>query len=208
MQSQYRTVSNFGSNAYTKVDNPWTSCLGSTMDQRFTHGGSATQIGQGCKNCQLYTAQYCSEGWDKYCEIASTNCDVMQPNMQAKCIGSSCSAYAQTSGDILIRNTAERKYLVETSGCVMKYQPFDPNVATSPNVFWWDNACNSRCIMSFAVDPATIDKDIVMNKILAKPSIAPDILRNIYRTMKKKGTLASLAGTRIGHYFMMTHGSL
>jgi hypothetical protein len=40
-----------------------------------------------------------------------------------------------------------------------------------------------------------------MNKILGKPSIAIDILINIYNTMKNNNTLKDLKGTRLGGFF-------
>jgi hypothetical protein len=55
--------------------------------------------------------------------------------------------------------------------------------------------------MYFAVNPKTIDADIVMDKLLMNPSSAIDILSNIYNTMKSKKTLASLAGTKLGMFF-------
>ena len=40
-----------------------------------------------------------------------------------------------------------------------------------------------------------------MNKLLEKPSIAMDILINIFNTMKENNTLYTLQGTKIGKFF-------
>jgi hypothetical protein len=206
MQTQYKKVSSIGSNSYTLTDNPVTSCIGDTLEQRFTHGGSATQLGQNCRNCQLFMSQYCAEGWDKYCDIAESDKTEGYPNTMGNCSkGFSCFE-GLTSGEILLVNTAERKYLVETRGCQIKSQPFDPNVATSPNVYSFVDGCNNtKCVMFLEVDPSKIESDIVMNKILEKPSIGMGILSNIYNTMKAKKTLSSLAGTSLGHFFNTNH---
>ena len=53
----------------------------------------------------------------------------------------------------------------------------------------------------YAVDPSKIDADPVMDKILAKPAIAAEILVNIYNTMKREGTLKGLRGTNLGSFY-------
>ena len=52
-----------------------------------------------------------------------------------------------------------------------------------------------------AIVSKTIDKDIVMDKLLEKPSIGMDILLNIFNTMKANNTLHTLQGTKIGKFF-------
>ena len=108
------------------------------------------------------------------------------------------------SGQQLIYNTAQKKYLKKMYNCILKSEPFDPNVATSPLVSYWvpSNTTNSyKCIAEYAVDPKTIDADPVMAKMLTEPLFYSDILINIYNTMKKDGTLGQLDGTALGTYF-------
>jgi hypothetical protein len=47
------------------------------------------------------------------------------------------------------------------------------------------------------VDEKVIDNDPVMNKILAQPWIAMDILINIFNHRKRSGTLEKLRGTKL-----------
>ena len=104
-----------------------------------------------------------------------------------------------------MRNTATRKYLVKMIGGHLEYQPFDPNVASSPLISEWkSNAqCNAymKPVPVYAVNPEGINNDPVMNRLLAKPQIALDVLSGIFRTMKKNGTLGKLNGTRLGAFY-------
>jgi hypothetical protein len=108
------------------------------------------------------------------------------------------------AGEILVRNTAARKYLQQMGNCQLEYQPFDPTVPQSPLISTWTGSSHGltdRCVPVYAVDPATIDKDPVMTKLLRKPEIGFDILVNIYNTMKRQGNLSSLHGTRLGQFY-------
>jgi hypothetical protein len=107
-----------------------------------------------------------------------------------------------TNGDVLIRNTAAKKYIVSLGNCIPRYEPFDPTVANSPMISYWDSGeGQNNCIPLYAVDPKNVDNDIVMDKILAKPTIAIDILINIYNNMKASGLLIELKNTKLGNYY-------
>jgi hypothetical protein len=213
----YRTISDFGPNRYSAVDNPLSYCLGSNMDQRFLHGGASdTYAGQNTKGCQAYLSEYCAEKWDGFCEMASLNTTKIYPNHleDANCRFGGCLT-GMMAGDVLVRNTAAKKYLVSMDGCVKKQEPFDPTVATSPLVSYWVRGTDSnencsgggcltqygKCMPKYSVDPATVDSDVVMDKLIAKPKIAMDILRGIYYTLKQEGKLNQLKGTKLGRFF-------
>ena len=109
-----------------------------------------------------------------------------------------------TSGEILIRNTAIRKYLIEMKGGKKIFEPFDPTVADSPMVSKWvpdGNYLGIPMTPVYSVDPRTIDTDAVMNKILMKPAIAKDVLIGIYKTTKARGQLNQLKNTNLGKFF-------
>lgn len=204
--TNYRTAASLGPNTYTAVDNPLTYCVSDNhVDQLFMHGSSSDGLDKYSNNCQSYMAGYCADKWDKFCEVLSHDKTISFPSTVQQC-GNSCYQCSRfpglTFGQILIRNTAEEKYLIAVKGCVKYSEPFDPNVATSPLVYWWAPSCNSgKCLMKFAVNPKTVDSDVVMDKLLAEPCIAPDILLNIYSTMKEKGDLKELKGTKLGKYY-------
>lgn len=151
----------------------------------------------------MFLSEYCSEKWDGFCELASKNTNTNYPNNVQTCGGvSDVACRGMTQGDVLIRNTAARKYLVQMANCSKKYEPFDPTVASSPMISYWkSDYCQGSCIPVYSVNPETIDHDIVMNKILSKPVIAIDILVNIFNTMKRQGTLEKLEGTKLGKFY-------
>ena len=93
----------------------------------------------------------------------------------------------------------QRKLILD---CSKKFEPFDPNVASSPLISYWTPSDGSdNCVPIYSVDASKIDTDPVMNKILAKPAIALDILINIYNSMKRANTLSQLSGTKLGVYY-------
>jgi hypothetical protein len=208
--NSYASIAQVGSNAHSEVNNPLTYCMNNTMDQRFLHGGHADTYGQHSRPCQLFMSEYCAKKWDNFCEVASANKTTWLPNSMDCSTGISARGAGKrlTAGETLIRNTAARKYLIQMLNAHKKYMPFDPTVPTSPLISYWrSNAdvtqadCGSVAIPMFAVDPTTIDNDPVMDKLLLVPAIAPDILINIYNTMKRQGVLGRLKGTKLGKFY-------
>ena len=211
--NMYNRISNFGQGVSNlPVNNPLTYCLSQSLDNDFMHGAIGNTIGPYSKNCQNFMSQYCANNWNNICEVASDNQEISYPNNLQSCrTNNSIGCKNLTAGEILIQNTATKKYLVEMfGGCRLEYEPFDPTVASSPLISYWVNGCgcnsqgNDKCVPSYEVDPKTIDSDPVMNKILAKPIIALSILINIYNTANRKRTLDNLKGTKIYNLFMST----
>jgi len=206
MKNSYRQISQVGSNSYLPINNPLSYCIDNTMDQRFLHGGSSDTLGQHSKSCQAFLSDYCAENWDGFCELGAANKSTGQyPNNIQGCesIGDT-PCLGLTAGEILIHNTAAKKYITSMEGCVKKFEPFDPNVATSPMISYWvkgEYTGQRGCVPVYEVDPKKIDDDIVMNKILARPIIALGILVNIYNTMGRRGTLGQLKGTKLGNFY-------
>ena len=169
------------------------------------HGSYADVYGQDSKACQSFLSDYCAEKWDGFCEYAS------QDASNNYCTGNYQSSFAEcgvvnslqlASGDRLIYNTAAKKYLVKMHNGQKKYEPFDPTVPTSPMISYWVNANPSDPIVpEYSVNAKTIDDDVVMDKILAKPIIAMNILINIYNTMKRNRTLSTLKNTKLGNFY-------
>ena len=204
----YANIKNFGNtneNVSLEIEDPLSYCLNWTIDQQLLHGGNSYIYGQYSKPCQAYLSDYCAEGWDGFCELASQNVNTSYPNQLDH---SKHSTSGMTAGDILIKNTAVKKYMKKMSDkCVQKFEPFDPTVANSPMISYWepsdefDIKCGKNCDAIYEVDPSTIDDDPVMNKILMKPTIAIDLLKNIFNSMKNNGTLDTIKNTKLGKFF-------
>jgi len=208
----YATIGAFGSSPDTQT-NPMTYCFVSGLDSGTYHNlGGQNLSGPGNRQCQIFTAAYCAQKWDGVCEFASNDNQKgpMVVNMVRPCNG---LLDPLTRGEILIRNTAAEKYLKAMSpNCKRDYEPFDPSTAGSPLISSWypkNNSCGNAancngpnvCIPVYGVDPTQIDNDPVMNKILAKPSIAMDVLVNIYNNARYNGQLEGLQGTKLYNYF-------
>jgi hypothetical protein len=207
--SNYKSLSNFGNNTLDPKDNPLTYCLFENMDNAFNHGSISQRVSSPYgRPCQAFMAQYCANGWDDICELASKN-KSYKPNLLQRCAtGSQVACQGLTVGEILIANTAARKYLVSMGGnCTLRYEQFDPLNPASPLVSYFEGGCcnlqgSNLCIPVYQVDPTKIDNDPVMNKILAKPIIAWSILVNIYNTANRLNKLQELKGTKIFNFFM------
>lgn len=208
----YSSISKFGKMAQpSPVNNPLTYCINNTLDNKFLHGATGDMHlisgGQGCRQCQLFLSDYCAQGWDNYCELASQNLNSRYPSaMDIPNCGVLPQGYNKaiclTEGEVLVRNTASRKYLVKMIQGEERWEPFDPTVAESPMIRYWvpmDGPTSMTPV--YAVNPSTIDDDEVMNKILIKPRIAIDILANIYLTMTRNGTISQLNNTKLGNFF-------
>ena len=214
--STYKKIIHFGSKKTGNIDvensqinDPLTYCIGDNTDQRFLHGGHSDKYGQHSKHCQLYLQNKCASNWDDVCEFASKDNTVSYPNnvtfggcektndkMNSTVLG------GVKAGDILVHNTAKEKYVTETRNCVLTSEPFDPLVASSPLIHFWDSPnCGKTCEIRYEVDPSVIDIDPVMNKILSKPTIAFDVLINIYNNMKRQGKLQTKKKKKIGFFY-------
>lgn len=233
--SNYSLFGNFGNNENSgigTVSDPLSYVLpGQTMSEGFLHGSVPTFVygGMHSPNGQAFLSSYCAgeyskegTGWDKYCEFSSANRTITWPNTVQNCLSPSCLSQTnltggQTAGQILIKNSSNKRFLKAMHNAKKKYEPFDPTVANSPVIYTWvpvdcagaGNMCggnnptgnNSGGIPVYAVDPKTIDNEPLMDKLLRDLSINPELLLNVYNTMKREGTLSQLKGTKIGRLY-------
>lgn len=218
--SCYSSISDFGGNMQSPMSNPLSYCAVSELDSSFTHASNGQLNGPDSSQCQQFMAHYCANDWNGVCEFNSHDNTSWLPNTVKTCDASNGNGSLGnglgnhlTKGQILIRNTAAEKYLYAMSAnCHRVYEPFDPTVANSPLIGKWvtnSNSCTSSncqgrgiCVPVYKVDPKQIDRDPVMNKILAQPHIAMDILVNIYNNARRDGELDSLKGTKLYNLFM------
>lgn len=221
--SSYANISNFGSGTSAQ-SSPLATCAVSTLESGFNATlGSNSLVGPESSQCQLFMGSYCGRpgpnGWDGVCEYLSQDNSQWLPNSMGACNGPSGSCFSGglgnsiTKGQMLIRNSASERFLTAmSSNCQRDYEPFDPTVANSPLIGRWKpmtegcgsmGNCNgdNTCVPIYSVDPNTIDNDVVMNKLLAQPWIALDILVNIYNNAVSSGNIRNLVGTKLGNFF-------
>jgi len=206
----YANIIDFGPSVENEPNNnPLAYCMTTDLNNSFIHTAGKKR-GPYSKSCQMFMSDYCAANWDGACEYASANTNSNYPNTisqcnvntQGACLGTGLGSQF-THGDMLVRNTAAKKYLSKiSSSCCRKYEPFDPQVPTSPMISYFESDCRSKCIPIYEVDPKTIDNDPVMNKILYNPLIAIDILINIYNSAKRLGKLDELKDTKLYRFFI------
>lgn len=208
----YLKIADFGSNTRNSDTNdPVTYCTNTNLDNNFIHT-SGQRNGPDSKSCQMFMSDYCANTWDDNCEYIYNNVNTKIPNMLLSCNNNYKEAQSTmsplngniyTSGQILLRNTAAKKYLVPNTTCVKRFEPFDPMVADSPMISYLEPTYGGdSCVPSYAVNPNTIDDDPVMNRILSNPLVGLDILINIYNTANRMGTLNDLKNTKLYRFFM------
>ena len=205
----YRKLQTFAPNVENQeVNNPVSMCIGDTIARNFNHGSSNSYI-YGCHSqpCQEYMSSYCAVGWDGFCEYNSNNNNISFPN---QVIPWNTGSLGLNSGQILVRNTAGKKYLKHMGGpCYLKTQPFDATNVSSPMYSGWavdtymDSSGESTvCKPVYTVKSAVgIDQDPVMNKLLEQPFLGMDILTGIYYTLKQENRLGQFNGTKLGTFF-------
>jgi len=195
----YARISNIGPNEPSPVDNPLTYCVDNKLENLFLHGGESNTLSKNSKPCQIFLADYCSDKWDDWCTLASQNMERSYPNAYpGNDAPREVNGLPITQGQMLIYNSAMAKYSVKDQGRKVS-MPFASNVPTSPMISYWEP--NSNSSFSFEVDPANIDQDVLMDRLLMNPNVAPNILFNIFNTMKRKGTLSNLHGTKLGRFY-------
>lgn len=218
MNCNYASIGDFGPpvSQMTPMNNPLSYCAVSQLEAGFNHTLNQ-YVGPNSSQCQAFMPMYCANKWDGVCEYLSN--DTQRggfANFQQNCNTPSGSCFSApglgnflSKGQVLIRNTAAEKYLKSMSGnCRREYEPFDPTVAGSPLIGKWvsgaggcGNTANcsytNGCIPIYGVDPATIDNDPVMDKIIANPGIALDILINIYINAVRSGEIKKLVNTKL-----------
>ena len=182
---KYSSIKNFGPNKLSLDQHPLTYCLIDGPDQMFMHGSQSYSLNSQSQECKRYMADYCSVKWDGFCEEAIKKTDKYLP------------ASDFTTGQMLLRDTAERKYLVNMYNGRKVYQPFNPVDYSSPTISYWASG-----VPEYEVNPDEIDTDPLMNKILRNPACCLNLLLNIYNTMKRKGSISRLQNTNLGRYYL------
>ena len=212
--NSYANYSLFGKNKDPNAtcavsSSPLEMCLVDTMDRKFQHGGIANQYGPRSQKCQSYMAQRCAEKWDGFCEYAYAANNEISPNtlQQRSWEGNLGLTGELTTGQQILQNTAERKYCTFPT-CSPRCEKFDPTDPDSPTITFFDNTntLGGNCVPICRVDPATVDSDPVMDRLLYNPTVAATTLINICNTSKREGT--DLSGTKLGRFCELYHENM
>jgi len=196
----YVKISEFGKQAaYAPVNHPLSYIMSGQMDNSFMHGSD--RINDNSKEAAIYAAEYCAKGFDKFCEVMTSNQEPQYFPEQIHGYGSDGNNIPRqmTKGDLVLMNTAKTKYLMEMIGGSPNQVPFDPIVAASPLITIWTGEYMQP--QYYIPKDVAVDADPVMLRLLNKPLMALDLLMNIYANMVKIGRIGELIGTKLGTFY-------
>lgn len=153
MSYAYSSIVDFSPDINNISDDPLTYCAVDFLNAQFMHGGQARTFGKYNRNCAEFMSSRCAQNWDQVCEAASLDNNVSFPEMINNPGGGEESCCELNAGEILVRNTAYKRYLISAKNCNFQCQPFDPTVADSPMICSESrSACstnsNSTCVMT------------------------------------------------------------
>ena len=186
------------------INNPLTYILPDELQNGFLHGGGAELYGRYSKHGQIFAANYCSKNWNGACEILSQD-PYYTPNSFPLANGFGGRAH---SGDILIGNTARTKYLIQA---LDKYgrknvkpivTPYNPIQSDGYNIKYFPCGCVPIYGIKY---PKNLNNDPVMQRLLARPMLAPDVLVNIFNTHTRTKKMNELKGTNLYNFFQSNY---
>lgn len=197
--------------------NPLTYSIVPTFNSMFLHGGGISTLNNRTwsRAAQNYMAEYCAGGtdasnpqcpWDGFCEAYRLlNTDTVWANSavvdtQAYTTTLRFLDYTPTQGEQLVHNAAERRFLRFVS-TTMYEEPFDYTVANSPKVRYYSHLyVPGPCVVQNLTDPAAVEADSVVRKMLEFPSACLDVLVRIYLAYTRRQDGLRLEGTSLEHY--------
>ncbi len=224
----YRQIANFAGEINNVSNDPLTYCVPDILNSQFLHGSDGRLFGKHNRQCGIYMSNRCSQNWDNICESMSFNSDTNYPDVSNN---PDVGCARLSGGQILVRDTAYVKYLYSADSCNVICEPFNPNVADSPQICYMSEmSCSigdsrasmcgilkdkqiTRAQCGISDEPCareysltdeqikTLDQDPVMNKLIDVAYIAPILLHMIYNSLKKRGKLSQIKNKRLGKFY-------
>lgn len=189
-------------------NDPLQYCLTESSDGKFFAGGIGNLFGPRSQRCIDYMGQRCGKNWDGYCQYYyENNSDTNSwPNQRAWPNTSEPLAWQNdfglnptlTTGEQLLQNAARNRFC-KMVNCQPRYEPFNPTNPDSVSIVYYEtlNGCGQECVpVCNNFDPATLDNDPVMNRMLENPKAAASTLINMCNSAKRDGI--DISGTKLG----------
>jgi hypothetical protein len=167
------------------ADNPLTYCLFPTLGSQFVHGSSSSNLLYGTYNpsCQNFMTEYCSKGWNKFCDTYEIlNTDKSKPNNAAR--DPENFTHAQrflknnepTLGEMLVRNTVSLTF-IDFPFIGKRQEPFDSSISGSPYITIYDN---KNVGPSFIKPITNVDENFFIHKMLDNQKACFDVIARLY----------------------------
>lgn len=193
----YRTVNNLAPQMNNTIYSPYSYTFNSGTTQSFITGEDAITHGKSSRPYRDYMSDHCSTNWDSVCDVVvNDQSNIAVPYYNGDYEG--ITYYNLSAGELILKSTAQKKYISSVnSTCSVNTLPYNAQLsATALTTNYGPN-----CKKIYSVDATTIDKDKVMDALLLKPVIAPEVLVNIYLNMTREKTLSTLDNTKLGHFY-------
>lgn len=186
-------------------NDPLGYCFGRTLEQRMVYG-PGVQTGMDGLPCQAYLAERCARDWDQVCEALFLGADETAPVRRAAAFGvPGAPETSKTAGEQLLATTARQKYrarVLNDDGfqCVRVTEPFDYLRPDSPSITYY----SGECVSEYALprDPTVSERDPVLQHLLDRPEIAPDVLDGMADACRRENCLDAFRHTRLGEFFL------
>jgi hypothetical protein len=233
----YKQIADFAS-INNISDNPLTYCVPDALNSQFLHGADGRIFGKYNRQCGIYMSNRCSLNWDSICEEMSQNSNPNYPDMTNNSDGCCSrrltageilvkdTAYLKyllsaTGCNVICEqfnpNSASSPTIcyMTNSSCAIGDTRANSCGILKGQTMIEQSACpadsNASCRREYGLTESQIsllDSDPVMNKLIDKPYIAPELLGAIYDNSKMRGILPWLKPTRLGAFYTVNGYSL
>lgn len=203
MNKNYAKYENLNPNFKSHL-NPYLLCLMSDVDKNFEIGDQGRNFGPDHKNCQLLIGEYIATAnkWDMICETAASLCTPSISGLLFNPVNYTLTyeETRMTQGEVFLYVAGLLKYgkfYNCRKECIL-FDPLNPSSKIITDVIALD--ASSR-ILYDNIDTKNLDNDMLLNKLLEKPSVFYRILLGIYSTYKESKRLDELKNTKLYNFF-------
>ena len=158
-------------------------------------------------------AERCGQTWDGYCDaFVALNTETYWPNqgvVDQLAYANAKQFWRMTTsvGEDLIRNTMYQRYICP-QGIHVTQEPFDPNVANSPQIHMFDNYAPYYSKVVGLQDPTVVRQDAHILKMLDHAKVCTDVLGRIYLGYLRKEPDVQIHGSILEDFFQQNESVL
>lgn len=210
--SNYTRIAQFGEDLQVNLNKGLALCLMDGTDERLSWGPTvANRLGPASEGCQAFMAEYCANGWDKYCDIYYTKNNLDDTRYFPNNFAPRSEFCSPSLGESLLQNAAQLRYF--NLPCNRTWQePLDYTDASSPMITKYIDRrdMNQASLNPKTVNNRTIDQDPLMQRMLTNPNVVEQELKAIYHLSNNprlRGSDADIRKTKTGKVLRQFFGN-
>jgi hypothetical protein len=156
---------------------------------------TANRLGPASPNCQAFMAEYCANKWDKYCDIYYKKNATESIRAFPNTFAVRSSQFSDNLGDSLLKNAAQLRFFKTNCNATYK-EPLDPTNYSSPMITRFINqrSMDGAQLNTRTMNSRSIDKDPLMQRMLANPNAVQQELKAIHSLSRSSGFQRSGGG--------------